>query len=281
MSTTVTAASGRSITRLRARRARTCRSSRGDSSPSTASPSRGPPARRPAAHGPARHRARCSAGSLPACTTRRALRRRSIRPRSLHRRKHRRARADHDVDVAAADPLPLVVPLAVGQRRCAESPPGRRMSGGTARPWPASARFPAPASARAGLVIADGGGQPQVDLGLAAAGDSVQQRRVKSPGYSQSLEPRQRAPLAPSSTDGRRSRRRRRENRGLERIAIDALAAQNDQAFARHARDRRGADPLLREDGGRHTLQPKRSGVAQSLRAAAPIRARGRRDRPR
>ena len=31
------------------------------------------------------------------------------------RREHRRARADHDVDLAAADALPLVVPLSVGQ----------------------------------------------------------------------------------------------------------------------------------------------------------------------
>ena len=35
-----------------------------------------------------------------------------------HRREHRGSGADNDVDVAAADAMPLVVPLAVGQAAC-------------------------------------------------------------------------------------------------------------------------------------------------------------------
>ena len=71
-------------------------------------------------------------------------------PERPQRREDRRARADDDVDVAAADALPLVVTLAVGQPAVLDRDAvAERRAEDAPRP-PASARSPAPASARRG-----------------------------------------------------------------------------------------------------------------------------------
>ena len=96
----------------------------------------------------------------------------------LERREHGRPRADDDVDVAAADALPLIVALAVGEAAVldgdalAECLPEQERGGRRQRDFRnehqhAAARCP------------DLRRQADVDFGLAAAGDAVQQRDVK------------------------------------------------------------------------------------------------------
>ena len=87
-----------------------------------------------------------------------------MRPMRGERREHRRARADDDVDVAAADALPLIVALAVREAAVldgdalAERVRGRRaatagvsaISGtSTSTRRPAASATPAPAAGRA------------------------------------------------------------------------------------------------------------------------------------
>ena len=129
----------------------------------------------------------------------------------LERREHGRARADDDVDVAAADPLPLVVALAVGEaavldgdalaERLAEQGGGGRGQGDLRHEHQ-----------RAPSGCADRGREPDVDLGLAAAGHAVQQRDAELAGRGQGEEavegggllagqlPRQRLPGTDSGT---------------------------------------------------------------------------------
>ena len=68
-------------------------------------------------------------------------------PDALERREHRRPRADDDVDVAAADAVPLVVALAVGQAAVLDGDALAERVAEDARPRPASARSRAPARA--------------------------------------------------------------------------------------------------------------------------------------
>ena len=68
----------------------------------------------------------------------------------VERREDRRTGADDDLDVAAPDPLPLIVALAVGEAAVLDRRRDRRRPGGTARRPPASGRSPARASARVG-----------------------------------------------------------------------------------------------------------------------------------
>src|SRR5207237_1748272 len=107
---------------------------------------------------------------------------------ALERRKDGRARADDDVDVAAADALPLIVALAVAEaavlngdavaeRRAEER--GRRRRERDLRDQHQDA-----ASG-----IADGSRETNVDLGLAAAGDAVQQRDAELAGLGQLAKP--------------------------------------------------------------------------------------------
>ena len=60
-----------------------------------------------------------------------------IRPTLLERREHRRARADDDVDVAAADALPLVVALAVREAAVLDGDAVAERLAEDARPPPA------------------------------------------------------------------------------------------------------------------------------------------------
>ena len=97
----------------------------------------------------------------------------------VQRREHGRPRADHNVDLAAADPMPLVVALARGQPAVLNSHalaerPSRKVDvtagvsaiSGTSTQHAAAARRDVP-------------GEAHVHLGLAAAGHAVQQRYPK------------------------------------------------------------------------------------------------------
>ena len=111
---------------------------------------------------------------------------------ALERREHRRPRADDDVDVAAADPLPLVVPLAVGERRCAARPRARRTPRGTATTIAGVSAISGTSISTRRPDVADGGRQPQVDLRLAAARHAVHERHVKAPRIGQRPQARER-----------------------------------------------------------------------------------------
>ena len=71
-------------------------------------------------------------------------------PERSQRREHRRPRADDDVDVAAADALPLVVALAVGEPAVLDRHAVAERARGMPPRRPASARSPGPAAARRG-----------------------------------------------------------------------------------------------------------------------------------
>jgi hypothetical protein len=97
---------------------------------------------------------------------------------ALERREDRGAGADDDRDVAAANPLPLVVPLTVGQAAVLDGDAiAKRLpeQGGDGR-GEGDFRHQHQDAASGGEHL---GGQPQVDFRLAAAGDAVQQRDAK------------------------------------------------------------------------------------------------------
>jgi hypothetical protein len=120
----------------------------------------------------------------------------------LERREHRRAGADDDIDVAAADALPLVVALAVGEtavldrdalaERLAEEGGGGRGQGdfGDEHQRPSTGG-------------AHGGRQADVDLRLAAAGDAVQQRDAELAGRGQREKAVERGGLLSGQLAGR------------------------------------------------------------------------------
>ncbi len=97
------------------------------------------------------------------------------------RREHGGARADDDVDVAAADAMPLIVTFAVGEsavlngdafaERAAEDRGHRRRQ----RNLRHEHQHLTP-------LLPDGVGESQIDLRLAASGHAVQQRRLERAG---------------------------------------------------------------------------------------------------
>ena len=101
-------------------------------------------------------------------------------PQVVQRREHGGSRADDDVDVAAADPLPLIVALAVGQAAVldrdavAERFPHERGDGRRQRDF----RHEHQRGAAGGANL---GGEAQVNLRLAASRHSVQQGDPESP----------------------------------------------------------------------------------------------------
>ena len=103
--------------------------------------------------------------------------------------------------------------------RCAGSRRGRRSARGTARRPPASARSPAPAAATPRPRRRHLRREPQVDLGLAAAGDAVQQRRVKSVPLRRAPRAVERGRLLVGERPARRpARGRRRRVAGTDRV---------------------------------------------------------------
>ena len=101
--------------RRRGRRARAARAA--PSSRAAASRCRRPRPRPRAPRASRRPCARRSAGRTPACTTASCSSSTHDQAEPAHRREDRRARADDDPRLAARDPLALVAPLGVGQRR--------------------------------------------------------------------------------------------------------------------------------------------------------------------
>ena len=115
-------------------------------------------------------------------------------PIARKRGEHRRSRADDDVDVAAPDAVPLIVPFAVGQAAVLDGDPlakrlaelqrdsRRQRNLGHEQQDPASS-------------TTDVGCEPQVELGLAAAGDAVQERGLKVAAVDERPQARQRRVL--------------------------------------------------------------------------------------
>ena len=101
-------------------------------------------------------------------------------PDRAERREHGRSRADDDVDVATTDAVPLVVPLAVGQTAMLNGQPiGKRLTErGRHRRRQGNLRHEQQHTA---ALTPDLGRQPQVEFGLAAASDAVQERRLIRP----------------------------------------------------------------------------------------------------
>ena len=107
------------------------------------------------------------------------------------RREDRRARADRDPRLAGAQAAPLVVALALAERRVQQ------------RDRVAEARLEAPDGLRrerdlghehdhALAALERRGGRAQVDLGLARAGDAVQQVRAAAPDRGDARPPARR-----------------------------------------------------------------------------------------
>ncbi len=162
------------------------------------------------------------------------------------RRKYRGPRADHDVDIAPPDAVPLIVSFAVRQpavlngNRRPEARAKERRHLRRQRDFRNEHQHAASA-------LPDGVSEPQVDLGLAAAGHAVDERYMERLRGGQRQQRLERALLI-----GRRVTKHRRLDRGdrvLERIAIDPLLANRDQAERLEARQRRVRDAALRQDG--------------------------------
>ena len=145
----------------------------------------------------------------------------------LERREHGGARADHDVHVAAADALPLIVPLAVRERavldgdaraeRAAEQRGHRRRQ----RDLGHHASAPAVPERHDPL------GQAQIDLGLAAAGDAVQQRHAelaRRPAATAARAPRSAPPVSVPGRIGAHVRASPRARTGPARGARRRIA---------------------------------------------------------
>ncbi len=154
-------------------------------------------------------------------------------PRLRHRSEHRRARADDDARLGLPDPPPLVVPLA-RRELAVEHRDGRaeaRAGGAHQHRGERDLRHqqdgPAPPRQRR----FDGA---QVDLGLAAAGDTVQQERVEAVRCDRRQDLPQRVVLVA----GRRQRRRL-DGRQLVRGPPVPLQLDADRAFLAQAIDSR------------------------------------------
>ena len=175
------------------------------------------------------------------------------------RREHGRARANHDIHRAGANAVPLVVALAVGQPTVLDGHGGTKAGAKERRHLRREGNFrhqhqhaaPAPP---------DRIGQPQIHLGLAAAGHTVDQRHPKS------LRGRQRQQLLHRHLllVGQRPARaaliwRVRADGVLEGIAVDTLGTHGDVAQRRQSRDSCGGDATLcefrRRPAVRRTLQ--------------------------
>ena len=143
-------------------------------------------------------------------------------PEAGERREHGGARADDDVDVAAADALPLIVALAVREPLCwiaTRSPKVARNMAATA----GVSAISGTSSSTPRPLFAHVLGEAQVDLGLAAAGHAVQQdclkglplRKRAQRGVGSGLFGRERVPppqfrsSATACSNGSRSTRRR------------------------------------------------------------------------
>ena len=175
----------------------------------------------------------------------------------LERREHRRAGADDDVDVAAADALPLVVALAVGKtavldgdalaERLAEERGGGRGQGDFG-----DQHQDAPTG------VAHLGRQADVDLRLAAAGDAVQQGDMKRARVGQPAQPREGVHLLAGQLTLRQIRVRPGSDPGLtliERIAVDAVLAEAEIATLAEAGDGIGCDPARGEGRGANSCR--------------------------
>ena len=185
-----------------------------------------------------------------------------IRPRRGERREDRRARADDDVHFAAPDAVPLVVAFAVGEPAVldrharAEARAEHRRDRGRQRDLRHQHQH---AAARRAHRL----GQAQIDLGLAAAGDAMQQRdaeRAGSASVAQSLD----GVAAVRSVSGVRAYRGA-DGAALaerERIALLALLPDGDQPHRLEPRD----------DGGRDAARAS-SGARQAVRRAAAAAA--------
>ncbi len=147
--------------------------------------------------------------------------------KALQRREHRRTGADDDVDLAAADAVPLIVPLSVRERAVLNRHPAAEHTAKERRDGRRQRNFrhhqqDLPAGA------ADAIGQAQVDLALAAAGDAVQERRVEGGRVGQRRQRVERRLLL-FRQDTRRIRRHRGQRRALEWIAVVGILAQAQQ----------------------------------------------------
>ena len=141
---------------------------------------------------------------------------------------HRRPRANDHVDVAAPYAMPLIVTLTVGEAAVLNGHPlakrlaelerdGRRqrnLGHQQQNPTAAAPHFCC---------------EPQVELGLAAAGDAVQERRLKTAALDEPAQGRQRGLLFGGENE-RRSRRRDNPIVRPKRVAFDLPPAERDEA---------------------------------------------------
>ena len=123
-------------------------------------------------------------------------------PRRVERREHGRPRADDDVDVAAPDAVPLIVALAVGQPAVLDRDAARRTRR-EQRGHRRRERDLGDHEQRLAAGAAHAIRQPQVDLGLAAAGHAVQQRHAELARVGERCELLERLRPAPSSARAR------------------------------------------------------------------------------
>ena len=152
----------------------------------------------------------------------------------------RRPCAHHDVDVAAPDALPLVVPFAVGKaavlnrHTVAERLTEERRDGrGERNFWHQHQHRPSAAS--------DAGREPNVEFRLSASGDAVHKRHTELARLGKRREPLEPAQLLGGQMPvGFNSRRV--GGLGRERVALDAFLAQADERLLGEPRD--GVRPI-------------------------------------
>ena len=166
---------------------------------------------------------------------------------AFERREHRRTRADDDVDVAAANALPLIVPLAVREaavldrHALSERVPEYRRDHRRQRDLRHEHQH-APAR------LANGRRQPQVQLRLPAPCHAVQQGDLKSARLGHGTQASERGGLLGSQASGGIDDGRLHDG-GLERIAIQPVLTHAHEPMPHETRDDVGRDASAGELG--------------------------------
>ena len=168
---------------------------------------------------------------------------------TCERREHRRPRPDDDVDGAAADAMPLIVALAVGQpavldgHAVAECAAKERSHRWRERNLRHHEQRLTPGAAH---VIR----KPQIELGFSAPGHTVKERHSKITGVSQRCEPPECLSLL-RCQDPRCGRLDIRSCRTFERVPLGGLVPQHHEPARREAAEDICGDASIAKFGER------------------------------
>ncbi len=186
-------------------------------------------------------------------------------------RKHRRPRADDHVDVAAPNAMPLIVTLAVGEAAVLNGHPlAERLAeleGDGRRQRNLGHQQQNPTAAAPYFCC-----EPQVELGLAAARDAVQERGLKPAALDEPAQGCQRGLLFGGENE-RRSLRRDNPIVRPERVAFDLPPAERDEAQRGQPCQCRRSDAASRQLGRLEAVRcPRQEHQGLALARSQPQR---------